>query len=75
MNEAWTSLWLTVHLPRGECAVSFVVTTLHFEEEAAFAKLLVLRMESVFVCARFEGRKDEGLERHSSACSLQSRKG
>lgn len=75
MNEAWTSLCLTVHLRRKGCATSFVVTTLHFEEKAAFAKLLVLKIESVFVCAGFKGRKDEGLEHHSSACSLQSRKG
>lgn len=54
MNESWTSLYLSVHLQRRGCATSFVVTTLYFEEKAAFAKLLVMKIESVFVCDQGE---------------------
>lgn len=75
MNETRLLLCLAVHLQRRGCATSSVVTTLRFEEKAAFAKLLVQKMELVFICTRFKGRKHEGLEHHSSACSLQSRRG
>lgn len=73
MDEAWTSLCLTAHLERRGCATSFVVTTSHLRKKAAFAELLVLKIESVFMCAGFKGRKGEGLQHLSSACSPQSK--
>lgn len=52
-----------------------MVTTFHFEEKTAIATLLVLKMESEFICGRSKARKKEGLQHSSSACSLQPRKG
>lgn len=65
------------HCSPSEERVCYILCGYHltFEEKAAFAELLVLKIESVFICAGFKGRKGEGLQHHSSACSLQSRKG
>lgn len=52
-----------------------MVTTLHFEEKDAVAKLLVLQMESVFIHARFKGREDEGLEHHSLLALCEAEEG
>lgn len=65
------------HCSPSEERVCYILCGYHltFEEKAAFAELLVLKIESVFICAGFKGRRGEGLQHHSSACSPQSRKG
>lgn len=75
-QDGWGMDFIMAHCSPSLERVCYILCGYHltFEEKAAFAELLVLKIESVFICAGLKGRKGEGLQHHSSLLSTRQKR-